>query len=92
MARIRYLLKSVLIWIFILGWWTGLLVWVVASGAWPKGALGAIVWFFCMMFWAMPTIMAYWSWDHWRDQENQRRYRAWWELKSNATSRRQRLT
>jgi hypothetical protein len=58
MARIHYLLKSMLIWMFILGWWTGLLVWVVATGAWPKGVLGAIVGFFWLMFWAMPTIMA----------------------------------
>jgi hypothetical protein len=65
---------------------------VVATGAWPKGVLAAIVWFFWMMFWAMPTVMAYWSWEYWRDQENQRRYRAWWELKSNSTRRRESLT
>jgi hypothetical protein len=92
MVRIRYLLKSMLIWLFILGWWTGLVVWVVATGAWPRGVLGGIVWFFCMMFWAMPTIMAYWSWEYWRDQEKQRRFRAWWEPKSNSKSRREGLT
>lgn len=92
MAKIRYWLRSMLIWMFILGWWTAAVAWVVATGAWPQGALGAVVWFFCMMIWAMPTVMAYWSWEHWRDQERQRRYGAWWELKSNATRRRERLT
>ncbi len=92
MARIRYLLKSLLIWVFILGWGSGLALWVVATGAWPTGALGAIVWFFCIMFWAMPTIMAYWSWEYWSDQEKQRRFLAWWELESNSKSGRRKLT
>jgi hypothetical protein len=54
--------------------------------------LGAIVWFFCMMFWAMPTIMAYWSWEYWRDQEKQRRFRPWWETGSNSKDRTERVT
>lgn len=80
MARIRYWLKTILIWMFIIAWWSGLVGWVVATGAWPRGSLGMIVWFFGMVFWAMPTIMAYWAWEYWRDQEKQRRSRAWWEL------------
>lgn len=38
MARVRYLLESILIWLFILVWWTLLVEWALA-GAWPMGLL-----------------------------------------------------
>jgi hypothetical protein len=73
MARIRYLLNSTLIWVFILGW-AGLEVWVIAIGAPPPmGLLQAIAWPLFMVVLALPGIVAYVGWVHRRDEELERR-------------------
>lgn len=71
----RYLLLTMLLWVFILAWWAGLVGWVAATGAWPMGSLPSIVWPGCMLALAMPPFMAYLSWEHLWDQEKQRRSR-----------------
>lgn len=75
MARVRYLLLTMLIWVFILGWWAGLVLWVAATGAWPMGSVSSIAWPLWMPVLTMPAIMAYLSWEYLWDQEKHRSFR-----------------
>jgi hypothetical protein len=76
MARIRYLLNSTLIWVFISGW-AALVVWVIATAApAPMGLLQAIAWPFFMVVLALPGIVAYVGWVRRRDEELERRRQA----------------
>jgi hypothetical protein len=73
MARIRYLLNSTLIWLFVLGW-AGLVVGVIATVAPPRmGLLGAVAWPFFMVVLALPGILAYVGWVRRRNEEIERR-------------------
>jgi hypothetical protein len=72
MARVRYLLLTMLLWAFILAWWAGLVLWVVATGAWPMGSEPPIVWPLWIPILSMPAIMAYLSWEYLWDQEKSR--------------------
>lgn len=76
MSRIRYLLLTTLIWVFILAWWAGLVVWVITTRAWPTGSLPYIMWPFCALVLPIPAIMAYLSWEYLWDEECRRRRRA----------------
>lgn len=71
MARVRYLLEAILIWLFILVWWILLVEWAFA-GAWPMGLLPSFAWPFCMLVLAVPPIMAYVSWERLWGRERRR--------------------
>lgn len=75
MVRVRYSLLTMLLWVFILAWWAGLVGWVAAAGAWPMGSLPPILWPLWMCALAMPAVTAYLSWEYLWGQEKRRRSR-----------------